>query len=203
MFPLTCVQTSKALSLFFLVVFFWPSLLIFFSESEYYSGLAESVSSARLHHQVVPPLNEVFFWNQIWFLKYWISFLKPYQTPFLKNWTSFSKTLSEFILEISNKFFLKPCQNSFSKYSTPISSWVRCELNMSPAFQQRWDGFITTVANAVQCHSLNVMSSMSWFESLKIKLSLRILGLMLNDGLWVKAICWDCTSVYTYQHSVV
>ena len=45
---------------FFLVVFFWPSLLIFFSESEYYSGLAESVSSARLHHQVVPPLNEVF-----------------------------------------------------------------------------------------------------------------------------------------------
>ena len=25
---------------------------------------------------------------------------------------------------------------------------------------------------------------------------LRILGLFLNDGLWVKAICWDCTSVY-------
>ena len=24
---------------------------------------------------------------------------------------------------------------------------------------------------------------------------LRILGLFLNDGLWVKAICWDCTSV--------
>ena len=23
-----------------------------------------------------------------------------------------------------------------------------------------------------------------------------ILGLLLNDGLWVKAICWDCTSVY-------
>ena len=24
---------------------------------------------------------------------------------------------------------------------------------------------------------------------------LRIFGLLLNDGLWVKAICWDCTSV--------
>ena len=24
----------------------------------------------------------------------------------------------------------------------------------------------------------------------------RILGLLLNDGLWMKAICWDCTSVY-------
>ena len=30
----------------------------------------------------------------------------------------------------------------------------------------------------------------------KIKLLLRILGLLLNDELWVKAICWDCTSLY-------
>ena len=32
--------------------------------------------------------------------------------------------------------------------------------------------------------------------AVKIKLLLRILGLLLNDGLRVKAICWDCTSVY-------
>ena len=40
------------------------------------------------------------------------------------------------------------------------------------------------------------VSILSLCLSVKIRKFVRIIGLLLNDGLCVKAICWDCTSVY-------
>ena len=41
--------------------------------------------------------------------------------------------------------------------------------------------------------SLTLCLSLTFCLCVKIKYLLRILGFLLNDGLWVKAICWDCT----------
>ena len=155
MFPLHCVQTSKALPLDFLQTS--KTLPLDFLLREWISfrfgreclqcsapppgGSHPLFSETRFHSWNI----EQVFWNPTRF-RSWIFFLKPYQNSFLNYRAIFSKTVPEFILEIFNSNLqLSPMR---VQHESSLSREVRWFHHMS---------YKCCLKSLSECHDINVM----------------------------------------------